>query len=294
VRVFEINRKNVWRSVFICLIASLSVSLQLASPAAQFADLTAEIEINNWSYWFFEDLKGVSARTGMPPKSVFVTGKTARFVVGTNTWMMEGGFYNNANVTRWFTGTNIIERAIITAQPPDPPKAPLSLVVLSPPVGHEWRKVHDSSDGNPGRPVRVEDLMEVHGKIGWLAFFSGASLKRADHQIFPPDDIWKERCACSGVFIDKTVVFEDGLGLPKSMDLYTEKGQLIFQYQVRQSTNVLGWNFPLEFYLVQYGPAHWPRTNSWEVELTAKGRLISIGRGDEHQVTPEVPNAPGK
>lgn len=291
---FGINKRNAWMSASIGMLVSPWLSPPIASPAAQFADLTAEIEINNWSYWFFEDMKGVSARNGEPPKSIFATGKTARFVVGTNAWMMEGGFRNNATVTRWYTGTNIIDRTVITNQPPDPPRVANMPVMLAPPVGHQSSHVYESSDGNPGRPVRVADFMEVYGKIGWLAFCSGESLKRAKHQFFPPDDIWKERCSCSGVFIDKTVAFEDGLGLPKSLDLYTEKGQLILQYQVRQSTNFLGWNFPLEFYLVQYGPAHWPRTNSWEVELTAKGRLISIGLGDDPQVTPEVPNAPGK
>jgi hypothetical protein len=57
---------------------------------------------------------------------------------------------------------------------------------------------------------------------------------------------------------------------------------------------VLGWNFPLEFYLVQYQPARLraktspdrPRTNSWELQLTAKGRVTSIKEG----TAPEIPD----
>jgi len=49
-----------------------------------------------------------------------------------------------------------------------------------------------------------------------------------------------------------TSIFTKSLGLPRSVKLFTENNQPVFQYQVRQSTNVLGWNFPLEFYLVQY------------------------------------------
>jgi hypothetical protein len=51
---------------------------------------------------------------------------------------------------------------------------------------------------------------------------------------------------------------------------------------------VLGWIFPLEFYLVQYKPTG---TNvNWQVELTAKGRVTSIGVGTR----PEIPAAVAK
>jgi hypothetical protein len=188
--------------------------------------------------------------------------------------MMEGDFYSNARVPRWFTGTNMIE-SITRTEIPQPPSTTNFPVALAP----STIRITESTDGNPGRPVRVSDLMEVRGKIGWLALCSGPALKIPGRRIFPPDDLWKERCACSGTFTDKTVIFDDSLGLPKSMEIFTEKGQLILQYQVRQSVNVLGWKFPLEFYLVQYGPPHWPRTNSWEVEFTAKGRIIDITIG---------------
>ncbi len=51
---------------------------------------------------------------------------------------------------------------------------------------------------------------------------------------------------------------------------------------LNKSTNVLGWNFPLEFYCVQYLPKH---TNLWKLDFTAKGRLTSIKEGAK----PEIP-----
>src|SRR6266542_1746901 len=57
------------------------------------------------------------------------------------------------------------------------------------------------------------------------------------------------------------------------------------QVAIHQSTNVLGWNFPLEFYCVQYLPTG---TNLWNLHLTAKGKLTSIKEGIEPQIPPEV------
>jgi hypothetical protein len=115
----------------------------------------------------------------------------------------------------------------------------------------------------------------------WLALCSGPALKRTGRQLFPPSDLWKELLPAPAGFTDKTVLFEDGLGLPRSIELFTPKDQLIFQYQVRQTTSVLGWNFPLEFYGVQYRPS---QTNGWEVQLTVKGRVTAIGVGAEATV----------
>ncbi len=275
--------KHLGRTPLGSLVACLWLSFASSGATEQFVELNAEIEINNWSYWFFEDSIALSPRNGEPPKSVFDKSvrTTVRFVIGASTWMMQGDFYRNARVTRRFTGTNIIEHSIITAELPDPPRIANFPVGKSADLGEERTRVQESADGNPGRPVRVRDLMGLRGRIGWLAFCSAPSLKHSGRQLFPLDDLWKERCSCSGIFTDKTVVFQDALGLPKGVEIFTEKGQLIFQYQVRQSTNFLGWNIPLEFYLVQYGPPHRPRTNSWEIEFTAKGRVTGLSLGSE-------------
>src|SRR5207245_9498920 len=111
------------------------------------------------------------------------------------------------------------------------------------------------------------------GSICWLSFCSGSFLKRDGRQIFPPIPFWKESSLVYSGWSDKITAFKDGLGLPRSVDLIARNNQPIFQYRVRQSTNLLGWNFPLEFYCVQYLPS-W--TNLWMLALRAKGRVTYI------------------
>ena len=81
------------------------------------------------------------------------------------------------------------------------------------------------------------------------------------------------------------------MGLPNSINLTTTDDQSIFQYQVRQSTNLLGWNIPLEFYGVQYLPTS---TNGWKLHLTVKGKVTAIGVGIKPQIPAEMQKAAEK
>jgi hypothetical protein len=152
---------------------------------------------------------------------------------------------------------------VITGQIPDATIKRLSetsrLVATVPQIGEQHTSVHESADGNPGRPVRVADLMDAPGKICWLAFCSGPALKREGRRIPLPGDLWKEYLSGTD-FSDKTVPFDDALGLPRRIEVFTKGGQLLLQYQVRQSTNVLGWNVP---------PVHPRVVGSWERGLQA-------------------------
>jgi len=38
---------------------------------------------------------------------------------------------------------------------------------------------------------------------------------------------------------------------------------------------------------------HWPRTSSWELHLTAKGRITAIGVGAKPEIPIGVPKSPG-
>jgi len=258
------------------LILCLLFSLELAP--AQFVNLTAQVEIYNWS--------GKSD----PPRSIHC-------VVGTNSWEMDGDFCRNCRVTNWFTGREIIEHSVVDRL--------LSSLVLSepqdsePPVGTESTRSYDSLDGNPAQPVRVADHLTLRGRIGWLAFCSGPCLKRGGREIFPPSDLWKELIA-GDHFADLTKTFEDSLGLPRSLDLYSTGNQTVVQYRVTASTNVLGWEFPTEFYLAQYRPAPLPGhpgitvgTNGWQLEFTAKGKVNVICEGTKPEIPPEVLRAAG-
>ena len=149
-----------------CLLLLSLILGQAPALAQRYIELSAEIEINDWSYWFFEDENGLSARNGTP-KSLFTKPATVHCVVGTNTWMMEGRFIRNANVTRWFTGINILQHSIIIEAVP----------------AATTKRIYETSDGNPGRPVRVTDLMDLQGRICWLAFCSGSGLKREGRRV---------------------------------------------------------------------------------------------------------------
>ena len=62
--------RGLQRSVLSRLALLLAAILFLGrTEAAQFVELTAEIELNAWSYWFFEDKLGFAERSGKPKKS---------------------------------------------------------------------------------------------------------------------------------------------------------------------------------------------------------------------------------
>jgi len=264
-------------------------SCVVSAGAAQFVELSVEMEINDWAYWFWADRDNLPW-SGNPESSIFgKPGGPIRCVVGTNTWMIEGPFASNARVTYWFTGTNIIERHQITSELPKEkvvaaiPGAPAG---KSPQVGSVDSTITPSTDGNPGRPVRVVDVMMSPAEIFcWLALCSSPVVRGKDPWIPLPSAFWKQYFPTGTKFTNNIARFEDDLGLPIGITVGTDKGELALQYQAHHSTNVLGWNFPMEFYLVQYKRRG---TNSWEMQLTAKGRVTAIGKAAEPQIPEDV------
>jgi hypothetical protein len=71
------------------------------------------------------------------------------------------------------------------------------------------------------------------------------------------------------------------------MALFANTNQMVFGYQVNQTTNVQGWNFPLEFNMVQYEP---DSPNGWAVSFTSRGRITAIKPGDR----PQIPDSGGR
>jgi hypothetical protein len=67
--------------------------------------------------------------------------------------------------------------------------------------------------------------------------------------------------------------------------LISTNNQSIFHYQVHQTTNVLGCNFPLEFYGVQYVGIG---SNGWTVDLTLKGRVTAIRPASKPGIPAEI------
>jgi len=268
--------KNTRVGVLLLVIFS-----HLACNAAQFIDVTFKIEVDDWDYRFLSEGRTMGSSASRS-ESIFTPPATMHCLFSTNTWMMEGDFYRNAKAIRWFDGSNILEYGVITQSPAEAEMKRISqisrLIMLSPSKGSFLKRVHETTDGNPGRPIRVSDLMELRGRICWLAFCSGSVLKQEGRRLYPPSDLWKELFNAPNGFTDKTAAFDDSLGLPRRVELFTPKNQLAFKYQVHQTTNMMGWNIPTEFFGVQYRPA---RTNSWEVQLTFKGKVTAINPGDE-------------
>jgi hypothetical protein len=167
--------------------------------------------------------------------------------VGTNSWRISGDPFGSLF---WSSSTNSV-------------------------LGGE--RVLGSADGNPGRPTRKADSLSVPGNISWLAFCSGTFLSQKGKGLPLPSDLWKEYLPESWQTSERIARFDDELGLPERLVLYT-KTQPVLEYRVTLTTNVLDWTFPREFYLAQYIPAG---TNAWELHLTAKGRILAIAESTQ-------------
>jgi hypothetical protein len=258
-----------------CLLVLLGCFLQTRFSAAQFVQVNAEIEVDDWRYRLLTDDVNRSSGLDNRSSSIFGKSRAVHCVIGTNIWMLELNYFGKAKATWWFTGSNIVEQFISPAIPEE---------------GHQQIRVCASSDGNPGRPSGVADLMIRSGstaKLVWLAWCSGSALKREGHEVFPPSDLWKEYIE-DRAWTERAAMFDDGLGLPRSITLSATNNQPIFQYRLHEATNVLGWNFPMEFYAVEYLPTI---TNGWWLQLTAKGRVTSIAPGAKPAIPPEVEQA---
>ncbi len=229
---------------------------QTSVAAQPVVALTVEVEMDTWDNLFFFDQSGHGGPGDQFWHSLFHTNEIRRCIVGTNRWMIDDR-KDGGRRTYWFDGTNLVDEHASAAQ------------------GGVWlTEISSSTDGNPGRPVRVTDRMtfDWSAKAYWLALCSGPCLKHAGRTIYLPNDIWKENLAVPG-WKDEVETFPDAFGLPKTVTLRATNGQVIFQYRAHATTNAFGATFPLEFYGVQYGKGG---AEGWCVELTYKGRITAI------------------
>src|SRR5690349_8533482 len=75
--------------------------------SAQFVEVSFQIEVTS------------SPRDPSKQRIALRLAHDGRCVFGTNLWMIEGEFLRNAKETWWCTGTNLIQRTVITAEPPE-------------------------------------------------------------------------------------------------------------------------------------------------------------------------------
>lgn len=242
------------------------------NQAAQYVEISADIET------FGYRLADTNSIARAKPKTVHVV-----CIAGPDQWFIEDDFQGRR--TWLFDGTNVLCKT----SPPDPSEKS---------IAKARREVWKSRDGHP--------LGDFGVNIPWLAFCSGTYLKREGRIIALPAAVLRH-CPDRFAYTDVTTTFDDELGLPWSLDLFSSQalflkshadwdrelsfgdrytewnkktalkiqdGVLVFHYSVLESTNVLGSNFPMKFELFQTG-RQYEQDGNWFCDGT--GRVKSIG-----------------
>ena len=227
------------------LAVCAALLLATVAPAAQFVEVAAEMEMTSWRY---------QEETGLPLKKSRTF--SVRCVVGTNTWLIENHARTNVIESIWFVGGTIVRQNTYQDS------------TLAEPVYRSLRRgmrtanFVSAPDGYPSGDLFLN--------LPWFAFCSGPYLARPGRAVPLPTPA-QDRAAFG--FTGETTLFADSLGLPKRATFHTAQRQLKCDYQVQQSTNVLGWNFPTAFTVVQNEPDTF---GHWQKQLTISGRVTLI------------------
>ncbi len=221
--------------------------LSMSAPAAQFVEVAADIEVTNWHY---------QEETGLPLKNRRTY--SIRCVVGKDLWLIENLSRTNITESTWLVNNRLV-RQVRYNDAPDP---------IAETTGFRtFRRSPRSAgvievDGYPGSDLLVN--------LSWFAFCSGPYLQRSTRGV-PLPSAAPNRQAFG--FTNETSFFPDGFGLPRSATFYVESRQLKCRYEAQQSTNILGWNFPTAFTVLQNEP---DRFGKWNRDLSVNGRVTSI------------------
>jgi hypothetical protein len=275
-----------------CAVISFHLMCSLQGGAAQFVEISAEIET---FYWSKEETNGAAETK---PRIVSVL-----CVVGTNQWRMESNFLERGEEKWSFDGTNIYKSIRPTRPLPEEngiAKATgLAIVPFERAKSNLTINIWLSRDGQP--------LANYPINLAWLAFCSGTYLKQQGRLIpLPVTDLRHTRDRFA--YTDKTTIFHDEFGLPRTIDLFTSKSLLeaseedfdkeyffgdrygewkkkivsnlqegvrTFHYAVTESTNFLGWNLPVKFEFFQNG-RDYEQNGDWFCR--GVGRINSIRR----------------
>ena len=241
---------NSVRRFFLLLVGSVLLLGNFRAPAAvatntPAVEITAEIEIIRWQY---------HEETGLPLKQRQLL--PIRAVISTRDWLLERQPSTNVIEHVWFTRGHVLRQ-----------------------TSYRRATYGEDEDSTParryGRNVSVTESHEGHPggnwatTLPWFAYLSGNFLNTTNRRVpLPTADV--DEMAFG--FVEKITRFDDALGLPRRATFHTDAGQLKLDYQVTQSTNVLGWNLPAQFTATQSTP---DRFGKWNRQLTATGRLLT-------------------
>jgi hypothetical protein len=211
-----------------------------------------------------------------------------------NEWRLEDDYAMNAKRNWYFDGSNVL-RSIEITKPVQLPTVKASTgQLLQVPFSEATKQVAIEILPSQGHP-----LADIGVNIPWLAFCSGAYLKRPGRPVPLPTSVIRLATDSFG-YSDAVETFGDELGLPRKLELFTSgnraqavpgdipfdhgqqlaraiatvpSGILRFRYVVEESTNFLGWNIPTKFHWIEYKPDSVGDTD--EIG-SGDGRLISI------------------
>jgi len=177
---------------------------------------------------------------------------TAICVLGTNDWYISGEFLKNARVEYWLTGTNVLERKMITSNM----YGQRAKDFISETLGDGKRRVVGSYPAKGESYTKVRPWIEPFGygteRAVWLGFCSGTFLRIPNRQVPLPLGHSSEARG----FEDETVYHDDDkfhVSPPKSVVLLSTNKAVVCRYEVVTSTNIFGRILPTEFRVVQYG-----------------------------------------
>lgn len=250
------KRTALW---MLCAFASL-IQAWSAPSEPQFLRITAEIDLITYSNSF-------TAAPGIESMRTF----PLTCIVGAKEWRIDEEFVSHSMRTWCFDGTNVYERTQLkdswTAST-SVGGMPLTSKLLAQARSNVTVTISPSQDGHP--------LGHLGVNIAWLAFCSGSYLKQPGCDLpMPADEIRVDPLAFA--YADSVQVFDDPLGLPKTVELRASSGRywnfsnattrglrypairdpqralgmpegaLVFRYVVETTTNFAGRILPLRF-----------------------------------------------
>jgi hypothetical protein len=286
--------RAISRRDFRYLVVFVYVFARISGIAQPFVEIRAELELAAYQ----ED--NTNSQAKLTPQTFSVV-----CLAGTNEWRVEEGWVQNSVQSWFFDGTNVYNGSRTTRPMSKDMEAKiasitphLAMVPFEQARSNLTIRVWPSIDGHPlGNPVV---------NITWLAFCSGTYLKRDGRLIPLPLDELHHTCD-RFAYTDKTQTFGDNFGLPRQIDLFLSKSLFVvseddfdkevffgnrytqytkkraeslpdgahtFHYEVTETTNLFGWDFPLKFQFFQKGRS-FEQNGDWF--WRGSGRVTSIG-----------------